>query len=125
MEQQQIVLVLDDEPLVAIDIKIGLSDAGFTVVALTSSTDAEQFLMSVKPDAAVLDVHLRNGESSAIAGMLAARSTPFVVCSGRSAKHLDEIFKNAPFVGKPCTHEAIVAAVEAAIASNRIALQRG
>ncbi len=96
------VLVVEDEPLLAMDVADQLADAGFEVIGpATSVVDALKLLGTSGCDVAVLDVHLGPENSEAVALALKAKGTPFVVLSGNSQKHFPPGFKGAPFLSKP------------------------
>jgi CheY-like chemotaxis protein len=78
------VLVVEDEPLIAIVLADILEDAGCVVVGPAYDTDqALARISSDAIDAAVLDVNLGSGLTSApVADVLAARSIPFIFATG-------------------------------------------
>ncbi|WP_441493468.1 response regulator [Bosea sp. 2RAB26] len=80
------VLVLEDEPIVALDIEGILSDAGYDVpVTLATNAKAMDWLTSNIPDMVVLDIDLSDGSSVEVAHRLRARAIPFIVFTGTSA----------------------------------------
>ncbi len=96
------VLIVEDEPLLAMDVADQLTDAGFEVVGpATSVAYALKLLGKVGCDVAVLDVHLGPENSEAVALALKSSGTPFVVLSGNSQKHFPPGFEGAPFLSKP------------------------
>jgi DNA-binding response OmpR family regulator len=103
------VMILEDEALIALDIEENLRSAGFDVSAVMSScVDGLKWLETNSPDAAVLDIELRDGDSAAIAKLLHSRAIPFVVHSGSQPMTLDidPIFREGRWVGKPsAVHE--------------------
>lgn len=96
------VLIVEDEPLLAMDVADQLTDAGFEVVGpATSVADALNLLAQRGCDVAVLDVHLGHENSEAVALALKSKDTPFIVLSGNSQKHFPPGFQGAPFLSKP------------------------
>jgi DNA-binding NtrC family response regulator len=76
------ILIVEDEPLVALDIETALKDAGASV---TIAQSARQALGAVEADglsAAVLDHRLGDGDSDELRKRLKARGVPFLVYSG-------------------------------------------
>jgi two-component system, response regulator PdtaR len=109
-------LVLDDEFLIALDIKQILERAGATHVACVASASEAIALLRREPrfDLAVLDVKLSGPDrnSLGVAALLAEKATPFVFLTGMRvdnvhAKH----FPQAPVVEKPYDATALLDAV--------------
>ncbi|OXS99373.1 hypothetical protein B7H23_14515 [Notoacmeibacter marinus] len=76
-------LVLEDEPLIALDIATEIESLGGQVVAdLRSVAAAEKALETIQFDAAILDHKLSDGTSKAIGLALHDRGKPFVFCTG-------------------------------------------
>jgi DNA-binding response OmpR family regulator len=106
------VLVVEDEPIVALDIRQQLANAGFEVVGpATSVADALPLIAGPGCDVAVLNVNLGNETSEPIARKLRASGKPFVVLSGYSTDDLPPSFTGAFFLTKPALMAELVAAV--------------
>tara|TARA_R100000365_G_C2741744_1_gene70388 strand:+ start:1209 stop:1586 length:378 start_codon:yes stop_codon:yes gene_type:complete len=111
-----LVLVLEDEPLIALDMEDNFRRAGFAVGSIISSCeDATVWLKSNTPDVVVLDVELRDGACTEIAKSLVAQNIPFVVHSGtpQTDDGLDLVFQGCAWIAKPSDQEELVAAVRA------------
>jgi len=78
------VLVVEDEPLVAEDLKALLAEAEGVLVGPASSVREAQHLIKDGPavDAALLDVNLRDGPVTPVLEALSARGVPTVVYTG-------------------------------------------
>jgi DNA-binding NarL/FixJ family response regulator len=77
------ILVIEDEPLIAMMMMDWLDDLGFEVAGhATSNAAARDLLDSCTPDAAIVDLVLQDGESHGLVEDLARRRIPFVVVSG-------------------------------------------
>jgi DNA-binding NtrC family response regulator len=78
------VLVVEDEPLVAEDLKALLAEAEGVPVGPASSVREAQHLIKDGPavDAALLDVNLRDGPVMPVLEALSARGVPTVVYTG-------------------------------------------
>ncbi|UVK46696.1 hypothetical protein BPNPMPFG_002394 [Mesorhizobium sp. AR07] len=61
-----VVLVLDEELLIAMDLEVALSDAGYLVALATSCGEAERWLADQRPDAAVLEITSKDGHCVAV-----------------------------------------------------------
>lgn len=110
-------LVVEDEPLLAMDVADQLTDEGFEVLGpATSVADALRLLDELGCDVAVLDIHLGHENSEPVALALKSRGTPFVVVSGNSLKHFPPGFQGAPFLSKPISPSALTATLRAIVA---------
>jgi DNA-binding NarL/FixJ family response regulator len=110
------VLVVEDEPIVGLDIRQQLANAGFEVLGpATSVANALPFIAEPGCDVAVLNVNLGTETSEPIARKLQAFGTPFVVWSGYSADDLAPSFSRATCLTKPAPMAELVAAVRKCI----------
>jgi DNA-binding response OmpR family regulator len=103
-----VVLLLEDEMLISMALEADLSDAGFSVVAARSCREAAEFLAEHRPDAAVLDVQLSDGECIPAAQKLIDEQVPFIVHSAFLTGQTDPVFRHGTFVGKPGKPDEIV-----------------
>jgi PAS domain S-box-containing protein len=102
-------LVIEDEPLVALDLIACIEDAdGIVVGPAGSEKDALQLIETETVDAALLDANLHGKPVDRIAAALTGRNIPFVFVSGHNRDGLPAPFAKAPLVGKPFTHAQIV-----------------
>jgi DNA-binding NtrC family response regulator len=116
------ILILEDQPLIALDLEQLLSLAGFDNLALLSScAEAELWLKTNRPDAAIIDIVLRDGECSAVAHLLVARSIPFIVHSGNSKTASDAVFMHGTWVAKPARAERLLSALRISLAASEAA----
>jgi DNA-binding response OmpR family regulator len=106
------ILILEDEPLIAMDHDVHAEAAGFRVVTILSScADAHDWLRSNTPTVALLDVRLRDGPCSDVATLLRNEGVPFVVCSGSSKENADPAFRHGLWISKPCIPDELIAAL--------------
>ena len=103
------ILVVEDEPLIAMDVVQGLEAAGASVSK--ASTLSEALCKVECPDlsAAVLDHGLNDGDASQICERLAKRNIPFVIYSGYD--YVEGPCSEGEHVRKPMRPEVLVAAV--------------
>jgi DNA-binding response OmpR family regulator len=73
------ILILDDEPLIALDIGDAFARAGAVVVPARSLGTAHDLVEVNSLSAAVVDFRLGHGEAGALCAKLAARDIPFVI----------------------------------------------
>jgi DNA-binding response OmpR family regulator len=106
------VLVVDDEPFVALDISTTLSAAGCEVVGPAFSLQRALQLIEEKGcDAAILDANLGAENAGPIAEALQARGVPFLVLSGYAIEEFPDALQRAPFLGKPYNPTELLALV--------------
>src|SRR5262245_23021562 len=79
------VLVVEDEPFIAYDIREGLTDAGAVVIGPAATVDKALSLAEANDlTAAILDVQLDGETVFPVAATLRARSIPFVFHTGNT-----------------------------------------
>jgi PAS domain S-box-containing protein len=107
------ILVVEDEPLIAMDFSQTLSEADYVVIGPANSVaQALSLLAQFGCDAAVLDVNLGGETSEPIARELIKLGTPFVTTSGYSREQQPQIMQNAPLLGKPVNSAVLIAEVQ-------------
>src|SRR3954471_16241074 len=105
-----LVLLLEDEALIAFDLQAELEDAGYEVAGpFATCASALEWLAGSKPDLAVLDTILKDGPCKDVALHLSAQGVRFVVYSG----HQDDLntlpeFSGAVWVEKPAPTQDIL-----------------
>ncbi|MDA9435315.1 chemotaxis protein CheY [Bradyrhizobium sp. CCBAU 51627] len=109
------VLIVEDDPIIAIDFEDRL--LGFGVSSVRTVGSVAQALSVIKaraPDFALLDVELIREKSFAIAERLAALEIPFVFVTGYGAEtSIPPEFAARPRLQKPCSSDALEAALQA------------
>lgn len=105
------ILIVEDEPFIALDLQYACEDAGLSAIMAGSSGAALEALAANDTiDGAVLDVNLGNGETcEAIAQALRVRGVPFVLNTGdlnRAGEYLRGI--QAPILAKPSSANEVV-----------------
>ena len=103
------ILILDDEPLVAMMMEDWLSELGFEPVGPVSSVaSALRATDEQEIDGAILDVSLgAGGNCYEVAEALRERSIPFAFATGRGAEDLDIRFQGVAVLTKPFDFEAV------------------
>ena len=96
------ILVLDDEPLIALMLADWLEEQGHEAVGPAhSELQAEDVLRTTTIDAAILDVSLGDHNCRRIAEWLRASSVPFAFATGHSVEAVWDDFKAVPRISKP------------------------
>lgn len=109
----QRILVAEDELIVAFDLCDTVAEAGFEVEGphsdMSSALDAFQ---REKPDLAILDITLDDGDVFPLARQLEADNVPIIFHSGRStADEVKAHFPGATTLMKPCPPADMILAV--------------
>ena len=96
-----LILVVEDDPLIALDLKATLEHAGVVVLGPAGRVrDAMLLAEKSLPVAAVLDVRLEVGTSLPLAKWLAERDIPFLFQTSDPAL-IDAAYSAAPVLRKP------------------------
>jgi len=94
------VLVVEDDPVVAIEYLFQLKDLGAAREFKPSNREALLYLARNEIDAAIVDYNLRDGSCTPLLGCLSARQIPFIVVSGDTFAMRDVLI-NASVLAKP------------------------
>ncbi|MCR5871092.1 MULTISPECIES: response regulator [unclassified Sphingomonas] len=95
-------LIVEDEPLVMLELVDLLNGAGATVAGQASArSDALELARVAEVDGALLDGNLQGEMVDEIAAALAARGVPFLFVSGYGREHLPAQFDRVVVVTKP------------------------
>ena len=108
------VLIVEDDPIIAIDFEDRLLGFGVTNVRTVGSVaQALEAINKRPPDFALLDVELIREKSFAIAERLTALQIPFVFVTGYGAEtSIPAQFGARPRLQKPCSSDALEAALQ-------------
>lgn len=101
---QKTVLIVEDEFLVAMDLKQLLEDHGWRVIGPVATVQGALRLLEAElPSVALLDVYLGKELVTPVAQSLEAANVPFVLATAydRPEQFGGEVLARAPNVGKP------------------------
>lgn len=104
------ILVLEDEPLIALDLSLALEAFGAQVSGAFTVAQAMKLVEDEPPDAAILDVNL-GGERTCepLAFQLREQGTPFILHSGDLDRNGELISRlGAPIVRKPALSQEVI-----------------
>lgn len=109
------ILIVEDEPLIAMMLEDFLDILGRQVAGVADSVATALPLVSAGGiDAAIVDVNLNGGEKCwPVADALAAANIPFVVATGGGGDMIVDGHKHRPVLAKPFTMDAIEQALAA------------
>jgi DNA-binding response OmpR family regulator len=110
------VLIVEDDPLTAMDLEDSLAEAGAAVVGLCRSVEEAMARAAVDDFAvAVLDFSLGSDTASPVARRLARRGVPFVLYTGKSSRDPSLAEWACPIVEKPASPRTLVSALRTAL----------
>jgi CheY-like chemotaxis protein len=106
------ILIVEDEPMIALDLQDLLVDAGFEVVGVAGRLEkALALIESTDIDAAVVDANLAGVSASPAAAALVTLGIPVVVLSGYSFAQQQHAFSGGHFLQKPCRPARLIDAL--------------
>lgn len=112
MSQYLTILLLEDEPLILMDLEFAAEDRGCEVLTATTSDAALNLLndSSRTVDTAILDVSLGNGKTCfPVAAELEKRGIPYILHSGDLDRHNERVRElNAELIAKPASADHVV-----------------
>ena len=110
------ILIIEDEPLIALSLEDVLVDAGFQIAGVAGKLDkALALIESGGCDAAIVDANLAGVSASPAAIALAARGLPFIMMSGYSKEQMLGEYPRAYFLSKPCRPELLIETLNSAL----------
>ena len=115
----RLILVVEDEPLVALDVLRGLEAAGARVISARTLVDALTKAGDPDLSAAVLDHGLIEGDTSEVCEKLEERGIPFVLYSGYSK--IEGACAAGVQVDKPTHPRVLVTTIEGLLKGRPIA----
>jgi CheY-like chemotaxis protein len=104
------VLVVEDEPIVAMAIEDMLLDLGCVVVGPAAHLSQAHALAEGETlDAAVLDININSGRTYAVAETLRRRGVPYAFATGYGADGIEQGGEGVPVLQKPYRQEQVEA----------------
>jgi DNA-binding response OmpR family regulator len=102
------VLILEDDPLIALDLQMIVESEGHEVVGVYDSLAQACDRLKEDVDFALLDIDVVDGKSFDLATALCNRRIPFVFVSAASRGELPIHLRQAHFIPKPYQEAAII-----------------
>ncbi|QCI68524.1 PAS domain S-box protein [Phreatobacter stygius] len=104
------ILLIEDEPLVAMDIEHELIAAGCQVIGPAGTiTSASRLIADTPCDAALVDANLAGHPVDELAAALAAKGIPFAFATGYGRDGLPGAFQEKPILAKPFSSAQLLA----------------
>lgn len=112
------ILVAEDDLIIACDLCDTVAEAGYEVEGPHAGISSAMLaFQKEKPDLAILDVSLDDGNVFALARVLTDENVPIIFHSGRHApEEVATHFPNATTLIKPCPPTAMIEAVNRVLA---------
>lgn len=107
----RIVLIVEDEPLIAVDIVAAFERAGAATLVARSLATAIRLVEHDGLSAAVVDFGLGDGDADALCGRLTARGIPFILHSGYT--HVGDAGRGGTVIPKPANPEKLIKTIVA------------
>jgi CheY-like chemotaxis protein len=114
------ILIVEDEPLIAMMLEDFLDSLGHTVVGTAETVDEALACADEGGfDVAIVDVHLKGGQTVwPVADRLSEKGVPFVLATGGHIEPPPERHAAAPVLSKPYTIDAIEPVLKQALNGN-------
>ena len=116
MSASRSILIVEDEPLIAMMLEDFLESLGHQVAG--SCDNVREALVAVDKggfDVAILDVNLKGENVWPVASRLRENGVPFVIASGGHVDPPPAEFASVPVIEKPYTVDRVTPAIDAAI----------
>lgn len=118
MAEPRSILVVEDEPLIAMMLEDFLETLGHTVHATCENVkDAIGEVEKGGFDVAILDVNLGGESAWPIARKLREKQIPFVIATGGHVDPPPAEFANVPVIEKPFTVDRVTPALDVALSA--------
>lgn len=114
---QPVILVAEDEAIIAHDLCDTVEEAGFTVAGPYDDVGAATAAFREnKPDLAILDVNLQGGTAYRLAEQMMEQDVPVIFHSGAvSTDEVHALYPKAATLAKPCPPNVIIDTVQQAL----------
>ena len=114
------VIIVEDEPLVAENLRDDLVEAGFEVVGVAPRVEsALKLIEGTGFDVAIIDANLAGTSAAPAAAALSARGLPFMVLSGYAREQLQREFSEAVYIQKPYRVRKLIDALNSLLHKQR------
>jgi CheY-like chemotaxis protein len=105
------ILILEDDPFIALDLQAILESEGHEIVGVFDSLSEAYEHLEDGFDYALLDIDVVGGKSFGVAAALAERRIPFAFVSASHPGDLPQSLRPVAFIPKPFEEKAILQSV--------------
>ena len=105
------IMIVEDEPLIALDLHAALCAVGAGIIAATDAAEALRLIARNEISAAVIDVRLGERDSFDVCQALFHRRVPFLFYTGHVRAELLKVWPEAPVFTKPARTSEVVACI--------------
>ena len=106
------ILVVEDEPLIAMELAQTIEDMGGVVASARSRQEALKLAEASAFDGAILDVRLPDGTGFDVAAYLSTIGVPFLFCTADNERHANfSAWPGVAIIPKPHNSDVIRAAL--------------
>ena len=125
-DSRPLVLILEDEALIALDLQDELRDAGYEVAGpFTTCAAALSWLETATPATAILDTALKDGSCRAIVQELTRRKVPFLIYSGYyEDRQLQPEFPHVTWIEKPVPSSVLLEACQQLLVGSDVVINK-
>jgi DNA-binding response OmpR family regulator len=113
------ILIVEDEPMIAMDLETMVTDVVTAIVLVKVSVAATKKVLDESLDFVFLDVDVTDGKTFEVAQILERQRVPFVFVSGSPQDQLPSELRSVPFIPKPFYAAQIEWALQAIAANQR------
>jgi CheY-like chemotaxis protein len=107
------VIIIEDEPLVAMELESTLTAAGCDVIGMAGTLEKARLLISqARCDAALVDVNLAGHPVDELAAALTQKNIPFAFVTGYGREGIPRGFRDAVLLKKPFAQDQLIAVME-------------
>ena len=109
------ILIVEDEPLVAMGLEMMVTEIVTAAVVVEASVAATKEVLHEALDFAFLDVDVTDGKTFEVAQILERKRVPFAFVSGSPQEQLPSDLRSVPFIPKPCYPAQIECVLQAVV----------
>ena len=118
----RLILIVEDEPLIALQMTLAFEDEGAWVIRAYTLKEALARVENPKLSAAILDHGLSDGDTSTVCKRMTERNIPFITYSGQEPTN--GAARGGVHVKKPVGMPELVAIVKRAMADRPVSRQQ-
>jgi CheY-like chemotaxis protein len=107
----RLILIVEDEPLIALHLHAALNSAGAGIVAATETAEALRLIRRNEISAAILDISLRDQDCTAVCQALLHHRIPFLFHTGHADAAVLKAWPEIRVLVKPVSDHEIIASV--------------